>query len=256
MVLPSLILLSRPVPLFAAIIGLVIFGVSCGGPEVRMREKAVVEPYASPTQGEREISGVFNVDGSEVNGNNPYTGVLTISNQGDVYGFRWSTTKGARVGTGVQLGSSTAASFASTGAGAGCGVVLYRIASDGSLEGRIGNWGESGFGIERATRGMGSGLVGKYTIAGSTLDRKTYGGRLTITKDGSGYNFEWLRDFESDPDKAFVGFGIWKGSYAAVSYGGRQCSFALYDIQSNGNLDGDWGGQSAVTFGTETAKIK
>jgi len=28
----------------------------------------------------------------------------------------------------------------------------------------------------------------------------------------------------------------------------------MYDIKSNGNMEGNWGGQKSVTFGTETAK--
>lgn len=236
--------------LYMATIGLVIFSISCGGPGERIREKATVEPSPSPTPGEREISGVFNVEGSAENGNNPYTGVLTIQPRGDVYGFRWMTNKGSRVGTGVQLGSATAASFAPTGGGKGCGVVLYRIASDGSLNGRIGLWGEGKYMIETATRIEGRGFVGKYTVNGTSLDGKPYQGTLSIVKDGSGYGLTW-----NIPEPR-VAFAIWKGSVAAGSFGGRQCSFALYDIQSNGNLDGDWGGQAAVTFGTESAKLK
>ncbi|MEO7659371.1 MAG: hypothetical protein ABIV48_07130, partial [Pyrinomonadaceae bacterium] len=96
--------------IFLTIIGLIILIASCGGPAERMRNRAAVEPSPSPTPGEREISGVFNVEGAAVNDKEPYTGVLNIANQGDVYGFRWATTKGSRVGTGVQMGNATAAS--------------------------------------------------------------------------------------------------------------------------------------------------
>ncbi len=238
----------RPVMLLIAFTGLVIVTASCGGPAERIRERATVEP--SPVQGEREISGVYNIEGSSENGNDPYTGVLAIANQGDVYGFRWTTTKGTRVGTGVQLGNATAASFAPTGGGKGCGVVLYKIASDGALTGRIGLWGEGKYATETTTRVEGRGFVGKYSVNGTSPDGKSYQGTLTIVKDGSGYGLTW-----SIPEPR-VAFAIWKGSVAAGSFGGRQCSFALYDITSNGNLDGDWGGQAAVTFGTETAKLK
>lgn len=234
--------------LFVAVTGLIIVTASCGGPAERIREKSSVEPSPSPTPGEREISGVFNVEGSAENGNNPYTGILTIQPQGDVYGFRWTTTKGSRVGTGLQIGNATAASFAATGGGKGCGVVLYKIASDGSLNGRIGLWGEAQYATETATRIEGRGFVGKYSVNGTSPDGNPYQGTLTIVKDGSGYDLTW-----TTPEPR-VAFAIWKGSVAAGSFGGRQCSFFLYDIQSNGNLNGDWGGQAAVTFGTESAK--
>ncbi|HQZ96833.1 MAG TPA: hypothetical protein PLP21_10990 [Pyrinomonadaceae bacterium] len=240
----------RPVVLLIAITGLVFVTASCGGPAERIREKSVVQASPSPTPGEREISGVFNVEGSAENGNNPYTGVLTIQPQGDAYGFRWTTTKGTRVGTGVQIGNATAASFAATGGGQGCGVVLYKIASDGSLTGRIGLWGEGKYATETAIRVEGRSFVGKYSVKGTSPDGKPYQGTLAIVKDGSGYDLTW-----SLPEPRLA-FGIWKGSVAAASFGGRQCSFALYDVQSNGNLDGNWGGQAAVTFGTETAKSR
>ena len=239
---------SRSVLLALCLILTISILLSCGGPSERIKEIEAVKATPSPTPGEREISGVFNLTGAGTNGVDPYTGSLTVAAQGDVYGFRWATTKGTRVGTGVQFGSTTAASYASTGGGKGCGVVLYKIASDGSLDGRIVRWGEDKFSTEKATRIEGTGMVGKYSVSGKSTDGVEYSGTLSVAKDGSGYDFEW------NTGKPLVGFGIWKGSVAAVSFGGRQCSFALYDITSNGSLDGDWGGQAAVTFGKETAK--
>lgn len=222
--------------------------VSCGGgPGERIRERAAMTPEPSPTPGERDISGSFVITGSSANEMDPYTGSLTVAPKGSNYEFRWATTKGTRVGTGVQMGSSTAASFAATGGGQGCGVVLYKIASDGSLDGRSVMWSETTFSNENAARTEGRGFVGKYVITGIHRDIKS--GDLSITKDGAGYDFEW-----NTGGKRRVGFGIWKGSYAAVSFGGPQCSFALYDIQGNGSLKGEWGGQKSVTFGKETAK--
>ena len=230
---------------------------SCGGgPGERIKQIAAITPTPAPPPTEREISGVFNVTGAGENGNDPYTGVLNIAPQGDVYGFRWTTTHGAHNGVGVQLGDATAASYANPGSGAGCGVVLYKIASDGSLDGRIARWGEEKFTTEKATRFEGRGLVGKYSVTGNGRDGAVYSGTLSVKKDGSGYDFE-LAYNEAPASMAIaprIGFGIWKGSSAAVSFGGRQCSFALYDITSNGSLEGNWGGQKMVTFGTESAK--
>ena len=224
------------------------FTAACGGPSERIRETSVKQPTPAQTPSERLISGVFNVEGAGDNDADPYTGVLTITNQGDIYGFRWSTTRGSRVGVGVQIGNTTAASYSSPGAGQGCGVVLYKIASNGSLDGRTARWGEDKFGTEKATRVEGTGFVGKYKVEGTASDGRPYTSDLSIIKDGAGYDFEWKSD------KMQVAFGTWKGSVAAASFGGRQCSFALYDVQSNGNLEGNWGGQKAVTFGKETAK--
>ena len=235
--------------------------ISCGGPGERIKEIAAVTPTPAPPPTEREISGVFNVAGAGENGVDPYTGSLTVAPKGDNYEFRWSTTKGTRVGTGVQLDGSTAATFATTGGGHGCGVALYKIATDGSLDGRVAKWGETTFDIEKGHHTEGHGIVGKYNIDGLFFGGthsdvpKAYSGILSIAKDGAGYDFEWNTDKPDEWNvRKYVGFGIWKGSYAAVSFGGPQCSFALYDVQSNGSLDGVWGGQKKVTFGKETAK--
>lgn len=222
---------------------------SCGGgPGERIKQIAAVTPTPAPPPTEREISGVFNVTGAGENGNDPYTGMLNVAPEGDAYSFRWNTTHGARNGVGVQLGDATAASYANPGSGSGCGVVLYKIASDGSLNGRIVKWGEYKYGTEKATRIEGTGFVGKYTVTGTAPDGKQYSGTLKIAKDGGGYDFDW------QTGKAQVGFGTWKGSVAVVSFGGHKCSFALFDVKSNGNMEGFWGGQKAVTFGTELAK--
>jgi hypothetical protein len=221
---------------------------ACGGPGERIKDIQKQTPVPTPTPGEREISGAFEVTGTNSGGLEPYTGSLTVEPQGDLYSFRWRLTKGTLVGTGVQYGSSAAASFAPTGGGKGCGVGLYKIASDGTLDGRIARWGEDKFAIEKATRSEGTTFVGKYSITGTTADGNPYTGTLEIKKDGAGYDFDWKTD------KPLVGFAFWKGSVTAVTFGGPQCSFALYDITSNGGLEGDWGSQRQVTFGKETAK--
>jgi hypothetical protein len=226
------------------------FAVACGGPADRIKERETQLATVTPTPGERPVGGSFVVEGTTPDGRDGYTGSLNVAPKGDNYEFRWATTKGTRIGTGVQMGNTIAVSFAATGAGKGCGVVLYKIASDGTLDGRTARWGEEAFALGRATRIEGTGFVGKYSATGTTADGKPYSGSLTITKDGAGYDFNWKLD------KPSVAFGIWKGSYAAASFGGPQCGFALYDIQSNGSLEGDWGGQKQVTFGKETDKVQ
>ncbi len=237
--------------LIAVIIITVALACGCGGPGERIKDiEAQKTPAPTATPTEREISGVFNVSGTAANDTAAYNGVLTVAPSGEVYEFRWALNKGTFIGTGVQLGNVAAVSFASVGGGKGCGVTVYRIASDGSMEGRTANWNEPKFTSEKATRVEGDNFPGKYKVSGIGIDGKNYEADLLIKKDGAGYDFEWKTD------KPQVGFGILKGSYAVASFGGRQCSFALYDVQSNGNLDGNWGGQKSVTFGKESAKLK
>jgi hypothetical protein len=228
----------------------VSFAAACGGAADRIRERETQLATVTPTPGERPVGGSFVVEGTTPDGRDAYTGSLSVAPKGENYEFRWATTKGTRIGTGVQMGSMIAVSFASIGGGNGCGVVLYKIGADGTLDGRTARWGEEAFSLERSTRIEGTTFVGKYQVTGTTSDGKPNTGFLSIRKDGSGYDFDWKLD------KPNVAFGIWKGSYAAASFGGPQCSFALYDIQSNGSLEGEWGGQKQVTFGKETAKVQ
>ena len=221
---------------------------ACGGPAERIkeREKSLASP--TPTPSEREISGLFQVSGTASGGLEPYTGTLNVEPQGDLYAFRWTLVKGSRIGTAVEYSDRVAATFAPTGEGKGCSVILYKVSGDGAtLDGRSANFGEQKFGLENATRTEGSSFEGKYNVTGTTADGKSYSGSLETKKQGDGYVFLWKTDHQ------FGGFGTWRGSYAAVSYGGPQCSFALYDISGN-TLDGYWGGQKQITFGRETAK--
>lgn len=220
----------------------------CGGPEERIKERSLATPEPTATPGERPISGSLHVEGTSSGGQEPYHGALTIEPTGDLYSFRWSITKGSRVGTGVQYGNQAAATFAASGAGKGCGVVLYKVLTGGNLDGRTARWGADKFGIEKAERTEGTTFAGKYSVTGTTDDGQPYSGTMLITKDGDGYDVEW------NTGQRQVGFAIWRGSAAAVTFGGPDCGFAFYDISSNGSLDGFWGGQKQITFGKETAK--
>jgi hypothetical protein len=220
----------------------------CGGPADRIKERANALTSPTPTPGERDISGAYEVSGTAGGGLDPYKGTLAIEPQGDLYSFRWTLEKGNRVGTGVQYGNSVAAAFAPTGEGKGCGVGVYKILPDGTLDGRRALFGENKFSIEKATRTEGDTFGAKYSITGTTAEGQPYSGTLETKKDGDGYDFVWRTD------KPLAGFGIWRGSAAAVGFGGPQCSFAYYDILSSSSLEGFWGSPKQITFGKETAK--
>ena len=176
---------------YKSLILLAAIAISCGGPSDRIkeREKALASPTATP--GERQIGGSFEVNGTAGGGLEPYTGSLTIEPQGDLYSFRWLISKGNRVGTGVQYGNSVAAAFAPTGEGKGCGVGVYKILPDGTLDGRIAGFGDSKFSIEKATRTEGDSFAAKYSVTGTSQDGQPYSGTLETRKDGEGYDFIW-----------------------------------------------------------------
>lgn len=234
-------------PIILALILVAVVCTSCEtGPDLTNINKAPTpDPQASPP--EQELSGLYKLSGTNENGGAAYDGMLTIANEKDGYKFSWQTARQKYNGVGVQFGDVVAATFSEWSDGAGCGVALYRIGPDGLLNGRIATFGEYTFGTERAERLEGNSFAGKYNVRGTTNYGKAYDGTIDVKKDGMGYGFTWKTGATS------VGFGIWKGDHAAIGTGGPECSFAVYKIEGDGDLDGRRGSQRSVAFAFETA---
>ncbi|MBP6003302.1 MAG: hypothetical protein KA746_07700 [Pyrinomonadaceae bacterium] len=227
---------------------LMIFCVSCEtGPDLSNVNKTPTPDRSAPPT-EQELSGVYSVEGANENSGARFDGTLTVENAESGYRFKWQTSKGNYNGVGVQLGDAVAVTYAKGSDGKDCGVALYKISSDGVLDGRVATWGEYTFGTERATRVEGSNFDGKYKVTGTRNYGKQYEGSIDVTRNGSGYQFDWNTGGRS------TGFGIWRGDRAAIGFGGYQCSFMLYKVEAGGKLEGRWGSQRSVGFGTETAK--
>lgn len=198
---------------------------------------------SAPTAPAPDIAGKYNVVGSNPNGA-PYKGTLEVITRGDVYQFRWNA--GTQYdGVGVQNGKIVAVAFANGPNGKGCGVVDYDIAGDGSLNGKWGYWGTNEAGTESATRNSGTGLTGAYDATGKNPSGTQYKARLTIESAGNLYHFVWSNNTD--------GVGIKRGDNVAVGIGGSRCGFVMYEVQSDGTLDGMWGGGGSDKTGTERA---
>jgi len=190
-----------------------------------------------------DIAGKYNVTGTNPNGGT-YKGTLEVITRGDVYQFRWNA--GTQYdGVGVQNGNIIAVAFANGSDGKGCGVVDYDIASDGSLNGKWGYWGTNDAGTESATRTSGSSVVGEYDATGKNPNGKQYKAHLTVEPAGNLYRFVWSNNTD--------GVGIKRGDNIAVGIGGTRCGFVTYQAQSDGSLDGIWGGGGSDKTGTEKA---
>src|SRR5215831_5810192 len=190
-----------------------------------------------------DIAGQYNVIGTNPEGSQ-YKGTLQVITHGDVYQFRWNA--GAQYdGIGVQNGNVIAVAFANGAEGKGCGVVDYDIASDGSLNGKWGYWGTNEAGTESATRTSGSSLAGEYDATGKNPNGQGYKAHLTVEPAGNLYHFTWSNNTD--------GVGIKRGDNVAVGIGGRRCGFVMYEAQSDGSLDGIWGGGGSDKTGTEKA---
>jgi len=230
------------------IITAVAFSASCTtGPDLsNLPKEPKVNKAAEPK--EKEISGTYAVNGAGEFGKDPYDGALTVSNQGDTYKFELQTAKFKRTGVGIQYGDAVAVTYADIASGKGCGVWLYKIGSQNNLDGRFVAWGSTKYSTEQASQVEGSNFDGKYRLAGQDLDAKQYTGTLDIKKAVNGYKFSW------DTGAKLLGFGMWRGKFAAAAVGGPQCHFALYEIREAGKLDGFTGSLYSYAFGTETAK--
>lgn len=197
-----------------------------------------------------DIAGKYDAVGTNPDGGGEYKAELTVTKRDDVYQFSWVSGKNSYDGVGVMTDGEVAVSYTDGPNGKGCGVVLYKIAADGSMNGKVGYWGTNTMETESAKRTSGTDLEGSYDIEGKNPEGKPYKGKLDVKKDGEGYSFKWSAGVE------LTGFGIRAGEFVAVGFGGKQCSFVGYDVQADGTLAGKWGGQGSTKFGTETAKRK
>ncbi len=189
------------------------------------------------------IAGKYNITGSNPNGGN-YKGTLEVIAHGDVYQFRWNA--GVQYdGVGIQNGDIVAVAYTTGSNGQGCGVVDYDIKEDGALDGKWGYWGTNEAGTESATRTSGSSLEGEYDATGKNPNGKQYKAKLTVEPAGNLYRFVWSNNTD--------GVGIKRGNNIAVGIGGNRCGFVTYQVQSDGSLDGIWGGSGSDKTGTEKA---
>lgn len=190
-----------------------------------------------------DIAGKYNITGTNPDGA-AYKGTLAVITRGDVYQFRWDA--GSQYdGVGIQNGNIIAVAYTTGANGKGCGVVDYDIQGDGTLDGKWGYWGTNEMGTETAMRTGGSSLVGEYDATGKNPDGKQYKAKLTVEPAGNLYHFVWSNNSD--------GVGIKRGNNVAVGIGGTRCGFVTYQVQSDGSLDGLWGGGGSDKTGTEKA---
>ena len=211
---------------------------------------AASSPASTPKPAPKDLAGKYSATGKNSDGGGNYEADLVVTKRDDVWQFSWDSKGKQYDGVGVQTDDRVAVSYTGGTNGKGCGVVLYRINSDGSLEGTAGYWGNNSKETEKATRTAGTDLEGEYDLKGTNPKGETYNGKLKVKKEGDGYRFSW------SGTNSFEGFGVRQGDYVSVGFGGSQCDFVAYEIKSDGTLEGKWGGSGSTEFGTETAKKK
>lgn len=208
---------------------------------------AAVTEAPAPAPAKVDIAGSYAASGTNMDGGGAYKASLVVTPRDDVYQFSWESGVNKYDGVGVVRENTVAVSFTDGEKGKGCGVVLYSIGADGSLDGVTGYWGVNSAETERGTRRSGSDLDGTYDVTGRNVDGTAYKGTLNVEKDGEGYSFRW------NTGTSLSGHGIKVGNKAIAGFGGRQCAFVAYEIKPDGTLEGKWGAQGSRLFGTETA---
>ncbi|MFT3745296.1 MAG: hypothetical protein QM785_13510 [Pyrinomonadaceae bacterium] len=255
--------LNSPLTLFICITALLAVGMACSGSvgtntsntaaNTATNTAANTKPANATTPAPappKNIAGEYDANGTNPDGGGAYKAALTITPRDDVFQFSWKSGKNDYDGVAVMQESAVAVAFTDGKNGDGCGVVLYKINADGSMDGKVGYWGVNKMETEKAVRKSGTDLEGEYEITGKNPDGQEYKGKLNVKKEGLGFAFNW-----SAPD-TLEGFGIQAGNLVAVGFGGKQCSFVGYDIKPDGTLDGKWGFKTSKSLGTEVAKKK
>ena len=185
---------------------------------------------------EDHIAGNYKASGINVDGKGTYEADLTITKRGEVYQFSWNSGNESYDGVGVKINNSVSVSYTNGANGNGCGVVLYEVFADGSLDGRAGYWGVDQSETEKAVRIKGTSVAGDYDVTGRNTAGKEYKTRLSIKNSGSGLDFNW------EGANQLQGFGIQQDNMLTAGFGGKQCAFVAYEIKSDGSLEGKWGG--------------
>jgi hypothetical protein len=123
------------------------------------------EPAAPARSAAPEIGGDYTITGSNPNGSG-YGGSLAVMKRDQVHQFSWTSGDRQYDGVGVRVENTVAVAFSEGSEGKGCGVVLYKVLTDGSLDGKSGYWGVNSSESEKAVRTSGTDLAGLYNVTG------------------------------------------------------------------------------------------
>lgn len=164
----------------------------------------------NPVEGRWEIT-----EGKDINGNQ-YTGTVEITarDQADqLYSLEWNTSEGEFSGLGFLQDDHLFFGWAPKGEI--YGVILYRIQSDGTLEGKwtYSNTADQVIGQETATKEGDDDLEGRYRVAGEDIEGE-YEGSLEIRRSGDTYQFDWSVD-----NQTLRGVGLRSDDWLIVGWG-------------------------------------
>jgi hypothetical protein len=190
----------------------------------------------------------YNVTGKDLDGR-AYKGALAITHTGDVYQMEWNVGK-LYSGAGILTGNILSVGWGSVL----CGVAVFQVQDDGSLDGIWSITGEKTLGTERAARAdkpADKSIAGNYTVSGTNLDGTPHTGTLKITRNGEAYHLNW----QIDDTANYVGVGLLEDKTLSVGWGAVAdlCRVTAYRVKRDSTLTGRWSAVGKDKIGTEEA---
>jgi hypothetical protein len=206
-----------------------------------------------------EVEATYAVTGANVQ-EDTYEGTLAVTKSGLTYQLTWETNVGDFIGTGLLRERILAATYGPEY----CKVVAYEVLENGTLDGAYTQMGWTVRGREVAVPETGTtpnGIAGSYRVTAPELadiagdvapeiaTEIAAGGDLVIRPSGTTYQLVWETQREG-----ITGTGILRDSILAAVFGGPgECGLVVYEVQSDGSLEGVWTEQGATQVGTEEA---
>lgn len=181
------------------------------------------------------IEGRWKISEGKAPNGDKYTGTTEIeaisSSDANLYSVSWNTSEGEFSGLAFLEDDRLFVGWAPQGKT--YGVAVYRINSDGTLDGK---WTYSGgrgqIGEETATGGRSGKLEGNYEVAGRDSGGE-YNGSLRIRREDDIYELTWTVDRTT-----YRGVGLRSGDWLAVGWGPQDefgvSDYRIRDSEANG----------------------
>jgi hypothetical protein len=192
-----------------------------------LQRQAMQSPQPEPSETPAALTGIYKVDGRNPNGS-PYRGMVSVTQTGDRFAFKWWIGSQTFDGTGQLAGRMVVINWGDKTP------VVYTFGSRGALDGE---WAD-GSATERLTlhaRASDSPVTLKEGIyrAVGYHDAGKYEGVATITRRGERYRIDWKVG-----KQAYHGEGTLDGNLLSVDWG--SATPVVYALAADGSLKGLW----------------
>ncbi|MBN1799757.1 MAG: hypothetical protein JW822_14365 [Spirochaetales bacterium] len=178
------------------------------------------------------IEGTYDVYGTNPGGS-LYGGTVKIVKSGSSYSFEWSVGE-SYSGTGTLQGNKLTVDWGDDHP------VIYMVKENGRV--LIGTWADGAATETLCRQGnvyKGVDVKGTYQVQGTNPDGSVYRGTVTVTRSGSGYNFQW------SVGESYSGTGTMNQEMLTVDWGDDYP--VIYEVREGGNvLIGIWANGKAT----------